>query len=509
MDKKIGKGCGVREAPEGCRSQKWLTRIQPPQLYDLYHPQIYDTCVCNEMTALRGRVLADVPNPTQLGLDITAYELKGIAKKIGVTKKITPEKFIERYSGGKYARYKAAIKSLITKDVDKSDAMVSAFVKSEKMNPGDKNTPPDPRLIQCRSPRFNIACGVFLRMIEHKVYNLIVHGLKVMGKGMTPRQRGENVFAKWNRYKNPVALAIDASRFDQHVSLSMLKLEHKLYLDCHDDPEFRRLLAFQEYNFGYTSHGIKYNTVGRRMSGDLNTAVGNCALMLAMTNGLLKHAGVKRYDLCVDGDDTIIILDQSEEHKLANLEQLFLMVGHEIKLERRSTTFEGIQWCQSRMCFIDGKPTSVRNYRKVISSTCAGTQLWDKPEKQTQIAHMVGLGLLAENLGVPILQEYATKLISLGSGKLKEWDNMNPLNGLAYDVKSKFSYKQLCDLKPEPITLASRVSYGKAWNITVEEQLEIEEQVSKWEVIFGEPLKREAELQSGWKFECHPIDALP
>jgi len=442
-------------------------------------------------------------------MDLLHKELLKISKRIGPTKVITEEQFIANYKGGKAARYKAALKTLKERDIERSDACVNAFVKVEKFDPSSKSTPPDPRLIQCRSPRFNIRCGTYLRHIEHKVYGLVEHGLKVMGKCMNPAQRGANVYAKWKRYTQPVALAIDASRFDQHVSLRMLREEHGFYLRCQDDPEFRRLLAMQERNFGYTTHGIRYTTVGRRMSGDLNTAVGNCILMYAMTKALMKHAGVKKFDLCVDGDDTLIILEQSEEFKLARLTDLFLMMGHEIKLERRSTTFEGIQWCQSRMCFIDGKPMSVRNYAKVISATTAGTQLWNNVKTQKPIARAVGLGLLAENQGVPIIQKYAERLIKCTNQKLKEWDNMTALDGVCYDVKTKYSYEQLEKLEIRKVSQSSRESYAAAWKITPEEQVEIEEMLDGWKIEFGEPLEREAELNSGWTFSCHPENALP
>lgn len=509
QDKEIGTGCGVKEAPVGCTSRKELARIPPPEIPGLYLPQLFDTCVCNEMIALRGRVLADVPRPTRLGLEITERALRRISRQIGTTMTISEDEFVDKYVGGKRARYKAALKSLRQIPVTPRDAIISAFIKPEKFNPADKKTAPDPRLIQCRSPRFNIACGKYLRDIEHRVYNLKQHGLKVMGKGMTPQERGANVHAKWKRFKQPVALAIDASRFDQHVSLEMLRLEHQFYLRCNNNSEFETLLKCQERNVGYTKHGIRYNTVGRRMSGDLNTAVGNCVLMYAMTKGLLKHAGLQKYDLCVDGDDTIIIIEQAEEHKLANLTDLFLMVGHEIKLERRSTQFEGIQWCQSRMCFMNDQPVSVRGAIKVLSCTCAGTQYWGDPRTQKEIMHAVGLGMRAENRGVPILQKFAEKLVSMSNTKIKNYYDIIPLNGMAYDVMNRYTYNQLLKIEGIEVSLASRTSYHLAWGITPAEQIEMEHMIDIWDVRLGEIDHRCTELQRGWRFESHPLDHLP
>lgn len=506
----IGRDCGVKEALDGCKRQKQLTRIPPPgNILGLFNPQIFDTCVCNEMIALRGRVLADVPQPTALGIHILRVQLERMARIIGKTKVITPEEFISRYKGAKAARYKSALASLKVRDVCRSDSIISSFVKAEKFDPSTKESPPDPRMIQCRSPRFNIACGKYLRHIEHKVYKFKEHGLKVMGKGMTPSERGQDVKAKWMRYQNPVALAIDASRFDQHVSLQMLREEHKFYLRCCNEPEFKQLLSMQERNVGFTKHGIRYKTIGRRMSGDLNTAVGNCALMYCMTRGLLRHANVPRFDLCVDGDDTIIILDQKHEHLLGNLPDLFLMMGHEVRLEKRSTSFEGIQWCQSRMCHIGDKPVSVRNWAKVVSATCSGTMHWDNPKYQRLMCHTVGLGMLAENVGVPILQEYAMKLIQQESHKISSWDDIGPLNGLAYDVKNRYSYQQLKSIMAVEVTPSSRISYGNAWHVTPQHQVEIEEAIRSWKIDFGEPKVRENENIKGWKFECHPEDELP
>jgi len=58
-------------------------------------------------------------------------------------------------------RYARAAESLNTRELCfRSDAKVSAFIKSEKFSPADKVNP-DPRMIQARGVRYNLELATF------------------------------------------------------------------------------------------------------------------------------------------------------------------------------------------------------------------------------------------------------------------------------------------------------------------------------------------------------------
>jgi hypothetical protein len=126
--------------------------------------------------------------------------------------------------------YRAAADSLSTIPVSKRDAVLSTFVKAEKINL-TKKPDPAPRVIQPRSPRYNVAVGRYLKRLEKDIYRALkaLAGDVVVMKGYNAGQSGEIIARKWARFNRPCAIGLDASRFDQHVSEAALRWEHSVY----------------------------------------------------------------------------------------------------------------------------------------------------------------------------------------------------------------------------------------------------------------------------------------
>jgi hypothetical protein len=70
------------------------------------------------------------------------------------------------------AVYQRAVDSLRSEPVRRDDARIKPFVKAEKINVS-KKPDPCPRLIQPRSPRYNVEVGVYLKPLERLVYRAI------------------------------------------------------------------------------------------------------------------------------------------------------------------------------------------------------------------------------------------------------------------------------------------------------------------------------------------------
>jgi hypothetical protein len=437
---------------------------------------------------------------TRLGISVLRKELRNLSRGFPKTNELHEDAFVNLYAGRKKTRYMNAVESLKINSIRRQDSFINAFVKAEKNNPSSKKCP-DPRMIQARNPRYNVALGVYLRPIEHKIYKMAgKSGLPAIGKGLSPRQRAEILVQKWNRFDAPCCIGIDASRFDQHVDVEALKMEHQFYLRSNNSSEFRKLLSWQENNTCFTEGGVKYKVRGKRMSGDMNTAVGNCLLMYAMTRAALKMCGVHKYELFVDGDDTLILFEQGDRMKVNGAIEYFANFGHEIKLENETKQLEGLMWCQSKFCYIDGKPMFIRDWRKVISTLTSGSKYWDDTKIQRDIMHTMGKAVLADFAGVPILDTYGKKLLSFGVKDFNDWVNFD--EGFFYDLKRRYG----CDLKYEDrvITNDSRSSFAKAFGISEVEQCEIEDLLTEWEPVFEEPEVVDDEIVGDWVTNYRP-----
>lgn len=193
---------------------------------------------------------------------------------------------IETFKGCKKKRYERAFQNILFKrSTVEKEAKVSVFVKYEKTDRTTK-VDPVPRVISPRSPEFNLRIARYLRKIEEPIFDALgeLFGHKTVMKGVTMTQTAALLRAKWDMFKNPVAVGLDASRFDQHVSRSALEFEHSIYPLCFrfakDRKKLRSLLRHQLVNrcSGYVPDGeVKYTVNGTRMSGDMNTSLGNCS----------------------------------------------------------------------------------------------------------------------------------------------------------------------------------------------------------------------------------------
>jgi len=153
-----------------------------------------------------------------------------ILKRFSSTTPVDRQTFVEYYKGRRKTLYQRAVDSLLSSSIRPRDALIKAFVKAEFINSDDKPDP-DPRVISPRDPRYNVEVGRYLRPIEHRIYSAIedIFGEPTVLKGYNAQEIGRIFATKWAKYRDPVAIGLDASRFDQHVSVEALKWEHSVY----------------------------------------------------------------------------------------------------------------------------------------------------------------------------------------------------------------------------------------------------------------------------------------
>jgi len=405
------------------------------------------------------------------------------------------------YTGAKATKYFNAAKfvSEHAANLTAVHARIQLFIKAENTNPCAKMNPP-PRAIQFRDIRFGVVLAAYLKPLEHAFYRMRggrgryarqVPWSRPIGKGHSSTGRARMLREKLAGVKDACVISLDAKQFDKHVSLALLQIEHAFYRWVNHDPDFAHLLQLQLTNRGSSREGVSYKVVGKRMSGDMNTALGNCLLMVLMvTTAMEGHV----YDILDDGDDCLVILPRADlAWALNHLPAAFLTYGFELKVEGFWGT-EGpgwsmaqVEWCQSNPIEITTNEWRfVRNPIKVLSTALQGSKYFTSIGARAKLINTIGLAELMLNNGVPVLQEYGLALMR-NSGtkailKIQETDD------LWYRITRELgerNMKQLARVDPSPPTWEARESFEIAFGISPTDQLVWEELLRNWSFTFN------------------------
>lgn len=285
--------------------------------------------------------------------------------------RLTRQQVVDRYTGSKRKVYENALLSLSRKPICKSDARLTSFVKFEK-----QDVHKAPRVINPRSSRFNLELGRYLKHAEHHYFDSINKAFggctrATVIKGFNSDVSAEIIRSKWDLFKNPVAVGLDASKFDMHVSVQALKYEHAFYTQLFPGSQrLVQLLKWQLFNEGvaYTADGtVEFKMHGTRSSGDLNTSLGNCLLMCAMIHAYSDERGVK-VELCNNGDDCVIIMEQRDLDRFqVDIDGWFRRRGFAMTIENPVYEFEQIDFCQTRPVQLQSGWRMIRNHASVLT----------------------------------------------------------------------------------------------------------------------------------------------
>uniref|UniRef100_A0AB38ZJL1 RNA-directed RNA polymerase n=1 Tax=Anourosorex squamipes ribovirus 2 TaxID=3139460 RepID=A0AB38ZJL1_9VIRU len=338
------------------------------------------------------------------------------------------------------------------------------FVKIDKMNMITVESKP-PRAIQFRSPQFNLMFSRYIKKFEHVYYPKLTYGsvskTRVVAKGLNAVERAAILIQKSEYFASPKYLLFDHSAFDSSITVAHLKATHKKYNKVFNSRELAKLCSYQIDNRGMSRNGIEYRVRGTRMSGDADTALGNTLVNLDCMYGFLKANNISKYDMLVDGDDSIVIVEQGEKFNLGFFEQF----GFKTKLEV-TNCLERAEFCQSRVVLTD-PPTFVRNPCRAIShaSIAVDMETNDIPGWLEAVA----LCEISCNSGVPVLQTFAE---SLRTG-------YNPK--FTPDMCHRMALETFRNAKP--ITDKARASFSRAWGIDPQLQRELEDTCTSYRVL--------------------------
>lgn len=389
------------------------------------------------------------------GLDLKT-NLRKIVKHIAP---VSMEAIISRATPRKRKLLEQARDSLFEKPFTRKDGRVRMFLKDDKYHVNKLGAP---RCIQYRNKRYCLPLACYLHPIEnHIIKQLDSSGTPIFAKGRNLIQRGEDIATKFNYFQNPVVKSFDHHKFDVHVGSKLLNLEHWFYRKCNGDKQFAQLLKMQLHNVGSTKNGTTYVTPFTRMSGDQNTGCGNSIINYAMTAALLEEAKVK-YCLYIDGDDFLVFLEKSDENCIQPGD--YSQFGMSTKLDSVVRDIETIEFCQTRPVFNGVGYTMVRNPIRMLERIQWGVGSFVDRHKVNYLTS-VGHCCLSLGMGLPVEQYIGSTLTKLGGRTI-----VTPLTMAANNMFVRPGKASL--VQP---SIETRLSYERAWGITLQMQDEIEQ----------------------------------
>lgn len=398
----------------------------------------------------------------------------------GLTK-WTRQQFVASRPGRKRRVYENALEALARRGLQEEDSVVDTFVKAEKL---DLYVKPDPipRVIQPRKPAFNIELGVYIAPLERVVYRIIrrMFGGATVFKGMNAIQQGEALYAMWQDVKDPVAVGLDVHRMDQHVSVPVLSWEARMYNLFFHSSHLRRLCEKRMLNTGVArcyDGKVKYTVRGRRMSGDMDTGLGNCLDMCAAIYSLGEHLGI-RLRAANNGDDAVVVLSRADLPVFLDaVSSWFTRIGLPVATEEPVDEFEKIEFCQTHPVFDGMHWCMVRDPRICLDKDACSLKPIRTEAEWNTLRNTVGLSGLALAGHMPVFCEFYEAL-RRGAGSRIDRDS------------TPSGFKMLAkgmNMRGQPVTDRCRSSFFRAFDITPDEQIALEEHYRNIRPRWSEP----------------------
>lgn len=374
---------------------------------------------------------------------------------------------------------------------------VKVFVKSENV-PAEKDKP---RLIQFRMPDFLYWLLWVLKPIEHCFYNgrylWNTYQKVTCAKGLNNLRRMSTLLWMKRSLRRPCVVGLDGSAFDAHVPVEALKAEWRFYGKAAKaagwgSEALKALRLAGEVQVKNRCRAVcddgevSYKVKGNRMSGDLNTGLGNSVLQSAFIAAAMADLRIPDRDwrMLVDGDDAVLMVEHEHKEKCHRLPEVFEGFSQELKVtevtELTDDNLECIEFCQSRPVRVGPGPDDwrlVRDPRKVYNGyNMVGRGWYLERDLLRRFFSSVAPAELIFATGLPV-HEAMFRCFHRLSGSMK------PLTSVA----SRFWIRNIGEMAPNirplsDISLDVRESYHRAFGISPLEQLSIEAEFDSWQI---------------------------
>lgn len=475
-------GVGKLEHGDQCCAMEGGTFASPfPDLINApYNTVIHASCVCNEIAALRLRVFRVTPTPQPKAMALFRRQRKMFARafiqRFGRVTPLSVEETVRRFPVAKRRLYTAAAESLARVQIGPRDAAIKMFVKADKCDDAAKkvhlNKPLKPRAIQARGPRYNVALGRYIKAFEGKVCAMSgwrsPTKTQMFAKGLTQQQLARLFVKKLEGFNNPCVVSLDATSFDSSIKIEHLRSLHALYESLCPDAEMQRLLSWRLVNRGTSAHGVRYKVQGGRMSGDVDTALGNCIDMCCLVATVMRTCRVHKWDILDNGDDCLVITEQGRMPDVSVIKECMKSLGIDCDPEVAGSRLEDVEFCRSRIVRTAAGLTWMPRPRRFLANFAVShTQYNGSQGDYRRTIRSMAYCMLLTYPGTPIISEVAQVV----------YDALSDVELANNFMTQEYSYKARVVMRNGrtsplliPVTDEARKSVERAFAMPEEEQ---------------------------------------
>lgn len=401
----------------------------------------------------------------------------------------TREEFSLSYTGQKQNRYLRASEQLNRDGLRPRDCDLKFFMKFETFNNMTKPDP-SPRGINPPDDKYLVEFGRYIKPIEKLVYKNVasLFGYDVIVKGMNQQDRGALIYQSWTSFHDPVAVMLDASKFEQSVSTECIDFESLLYSEYYKgDKLFKYMMRKQRKYRGKarsTDGSLSFKVEGVRASGMNNTALGNCVISAGFLFDIRRELreNDKTFDFRahVDGDDVVVIMSKRHCERFRSFAKpYYLEASFRMKMESTVDVIEHIDFCQSRPVFDGDNYVMIRNMKASLAKDAVSKKPLTSGKIFQKWGAAVGQGGMSCTGGIPVHQAYYNCILRSSKGS-------KPL--LNDPLQRSARYKTMGMTRAyAKVTPEARCSYWLAFGITPDAQECVEKELDCYNIEFGVP----------------------
>ena len=317
----------------------------------------------------------------------------------------------------------------------------------------------DPRTINSRVDNYKVFAGPWISAIE----NDFTSRCKSFVKGMTPQERADVAFARVRGAT--LMFNTDFSRYESQMTSEIIRdIECQLYRR-YGMPE--ELLA-PLYGVNQCSMtGCSYHVRGTRMSGDMNTSIGNGFVNLMVNKFVAQTNGAKIKGV-VEGDDGLFAC-----YGPMPTPDDYAQLGFKITVDAIDDIAQG-DFCSAKIFELpNGKVWAMQDPRRVLLRAGWSFNCPYKASDAFRHELMVAkaMSIAANCPHCPLISAYCSKYTGTARYSSNEF---RTIDDIEYWYERTFSHTEI--LYPEPI---HRQIFANVYGMSVAKQLELEKYVSE------------------------------
>jgi hypothetical protein len=208
----------------------------------------------------------------------------------------------------------------------------------------------------------------------------------------------------------------------------------------------------------------------------MDTALGNCLTMIALCSAALRITHVSKWDLLNDGDDVLVIVEETEAANLPLLlGQAMLAMGIVCDPEWCPGPLESVVFCRSQPVLLGSGWSFVRWPQRVVGTLLVSHKHYHEPLHGLSMMKAMAACELACSRGVPCVQPLCLAILDALVGV----PFPSSSEGEDFFYRASLESRHPFRAQPKVITPTARVSFAAAFNIDVSAQMAFEAGIKK------------------------------